>query len=289
MPESAIDLVQQQTWLDGAVEPLTKLVHGAYESFGDAGQRAKNAMHGTWLRHPLHPALTDIPIGAWTTAAVLDASESLTGDRGYGRAADVAMGLGLVGALGAAATGLTDWSETDGEAKRLGLFHGILNLTATTLCASSLVLRRGGDRAAGRAAGLAGLALAYVASYFGGALVYRERVGVSHANPIALDRPSPALPSDSLGEGEKRCVEVNGEDVMVTRQHGQVCALAEHCSHLGGPLSEGTLKNGSIVCPWHASEFGLDDGRVINGPATQPQPHYATTERDGAIILENRT
>jgi nitrite reductase/ring-hydroxylating ferredoxin subunit/uncharacterized membrane protein len=286
MPESAIEVVQQQTWLDQAAEPLTKLVRGAYEALGESSQLAKNAMHGTWLGHPLHPVLTDIPIGAWTTAVVLDASEEITGDDGYGRAADLAIGLGLLGAVGAALTGLTDWSETDGDAKRLGLVHGLLNLSATTLCASSLALRRAGDRGAGRATGLAGLALAYVASYFGGALVYHDRIGVNHADDIELDRPSPALPAASLAEGEKQCVEVNGHDVMVARQHGRVCALAEHCSHLGGPLSQGTLNDGSIVCPWHGSEFGLADGHVINGPATQAQPHFKATERDGAIVVE---
>jgi nitrite reductase/ring-hydroxylating ferredoxin subunit/uncharacterized membrane protein len=285
MSQSAIDVVQQQNWLDAAAEPLTKLVRGSYETLGDAGLQLKNAMHGTWLRHPLHPALTDVPLGAWTTAAVLDASEDLPGVAGYGRAADVALGVGLVGALGAAVTGLTDWSETDGDSKRLGLVHGLLNLSATSLFAASLALRRRGERGGGRAVGLAGLALAYVGSYFGGALVFRDRIGVNHANDLALDRPAPAIPSDTLAEGEKRCVEVEGQEVMLARQHGRVCALAERCSHLGGPLSEGTLKDGSIVCPWHGSEFALEDGRVINGPATQEQPHLQATERDGAIVL----
>jgi nitrite reductase/ring-hydroxylating ferredoxin subunit len=82
-----------------------------------------------------------------------------------------------------------------------------------------------------------------------------------------------------------RWVEVIGGVVLVARQHGRVCALAQHCSHLGGPLSEGTLKDGSIVCPWHGSEFALGDGHVINGPATHPQPYFHGREADGAIVI----
>lgn len=286
MLETAIDKVQKQDWLDSAAAPLATAVRGAYEALGPAGQRVKNAMHGSWLGHPFHPLLTDLPIGAWTTAVVLDASEGFTGDEGYGRAADVALGVGIAGAVGSALTGLTDWSETDGEAKRLGLVHGLLNLTATALCASSLAMRRRGDRAAGRFVGLAGIATAYTAAYLGGGLVYRDRIGVNNANDVRIERAEPALPAATLGEGEKQRVEVNGQEIMVARQHGRVCALAEHCSHLGGPLSEGTLKDGSIVCPWHGSEFGLDDGRVINGPATHPQPHFNARDVDGAIVID---
>jgi nitrite reductase/ring-hydroxylating ferredoxin subunit/uncharacterized membrane protein len=285
MSETAIDTLQEQAWLDGAAESLTTAVRGAYDGLGDAGRIAKNALHGTWLGHPLHPVFTDLPIGAWTTAVVLDVAEDCTRDRGYGRAADVAIGVGLAGALGAAVTGLTDWSDTSGESKRLGLIHGVLNLMATSLYAASLAMRRGGQRESGRAVGLAGLALAYTSSYLGGALVFRDRIGVNQANDVTIDRPTPALPSDLLIEGTKRCVEVNGADVMVARQHGRVCALAQHCSHLGGPLSEGTLNDGSVVCPWHGSEFALDDGHVINGPATHPQPHFDARDVDGAIVI----
>ena len=72
-------------------------------------------------------------------------------------------------------------------------------------------------------------------------------------------------------------------DVLLVRQRGRVCALAHACAHLGGPLSEGTLKDGSVVCPWHGSEFALEDGRVLNGPATHNQPCLVARERYGQI------
>jgi nitrite reductase/ring-hydroxylating ferredoxin subunit/uncharacterized membrane protein len=286
--DTALDLIAREDSLDPIAKPLSAAVHAAYDAAGDAGRRLKNAAHGTWLGHPVHSALTDVPLGAWMTAAVLDAAEDTTGDPGYGRAADLAIGLGLAGAAGAAVTGLTDWSETDGEAKRLGLTHGLVNITATTLYATALVLRRRGNRAAGRGFSLAGLLTVCAGAYLGGALVYGKRIGVTHADePDAADF-TPALRSDELPEGAKRKVTVGGADVLLVRQHGKVCALAEHCSHLGGPLSEGTLKDGSIVCPWHASEFALADGRVINGPATHPQPRFETREEQGQIQIRAR-
>jgi nitrite reductase/ring-hydroxylating ferredoxin subunit len=285
MADTGIEVLESQQWLEPVAETLTSIVRGAYDRAGDTGQRLKNFAHGTWLGHPLHPVLTDIPIGAWATAAVLDATEGVTGDEGYGRAADVAIGFGLAGAVGAALTGLTDFSEIDNGAKRLGLIHGLMNIAAATLYATSLAMRRNGDRAAGRACSAAGLAVATASAYLGGALVYRDRIGVTHADegePAEFTRVATSI---QLGEGAKRAIDADGTAVMIARQHGRVCALAEHCAHLGGPLSEGTLKDDSIVCPWHGSEFALDDGHVINGPAVHPQPCFEVREEDGEILV----
>src|SRR3954469_20756782 len=112
--------------IDQVAEPLSKAVRGAYDAAGPVGRQAKNAAHGVWLGHPLHPVFTDIPIGAWTTALAMDAAAD--GDPGMHRGATFAMGVGLAGALGAAVTGLTDWSETQGESRRTGLVHGLLNI-----------------------------------------------------------------------------------------------------------------------------------------------------------------
>src|SRR5437870_13404198 len=116
--------IADQPALDRLAEPLSDGVRRLFEWGGPAGAEVKNALHGVWLRHPLHPVFTDIPIGAWTAALALDATAN--GDRHMRRAATRALGVGLVGALGAAATGLTDWSETDGRSRRIGLVHGLL-------------------------------------------------------------------------------------------------------------------------------------------------------------------
>jgi hypothetical protein len=138
VPQTGLDIIGDQTWLDAIGKPLGQAVHNAFRSAGPAGQTVKNALHGVWLGHPLHPVLTDVPIGAWTTALALDAREVATGDEAYGRGADFALALGLVAAVGAAVTGLNDWSETGGRSRRLSLVHGLLNLSATALVATSV-------------------------------------------------------------------------------------------------------------------------------------------------------
>jgi hypothetical protein len=112
MADTAIDLIDQQNWLNSAADALQPAVHQAFDALGESGRTVKDALHGVWLGHPVHPALTDVPIGAWTTALVFDTLEA-SGTRGFARAADAAIAVGLVGAVGAAITGLTDWSETD--------------------------------------------------------------------------------------------------------------------------------------------------------------------------------
>lgn len=270
--------------IDRVAEPLSQAVRGVYEAAGPIGQQAKNALHGVWLGHPLHPVFTDLPLGAWTTALALDAAAG--DDPGMRRAATFAMGVGLAGAAGAAVTGLTDWSETDGRSRRNGLIHGLLNVTATSLFAAAFALRRKDSHDGGRECAWAGYAIALGAAYLGGDLVYRQRIGVTHADGELPEEFTPVIDSAALAENTMVGVSAGGTDILLVRQHGRVCALVHSCAHLGGPLSEGTLKEGSVVCPWHGSEFALDDGRVLNGPAAHNQPCLTARERDGRIEVK---
>ena len=188
--ESSNSLVQlaDNPGIDRIAKPLSRAVRDAYESAGPTGREIKDALHGKWLGHPLHPALTSVPLGAWTTALALDAAGN--GDPGLRRAATFAIGVGLVGAAGAAVTGLTDWSETGGTARREGLVHGLLNVTATALMATSYILRKQGSHDDGRVCAWTGFAIAMGAAYLGGNLVYRQGVGVSDVN---LPEPSGAV------------------------------------------------------------------------------------------------
>jgi nitrite reductase/ring-hydroxylating ferredoxin subunit/uncharacterized membrane protein len=270
--------------IDRVAEPLSKAVRGAYEAAGPVGQQAKNALHGVWLGHPLHPVFTDLPIGAWTTALALDAAAD--GDPGMRRAATFAMGVGLAGAAGAAVTGLTDWSETGGRSRRAGLIHGLLNVAATSLFAAAFALRRKDSHDGGRKCAWTGYAIALGAAYLGGDLVYARRIGVTHADAEPPAEFTPVIDSAALAENTMVRTRAGDADVVVVRQRGRVCALVHSCTHLGGPLSEGTLKDGSVVCPWHGSEFALEDGRVLNGPATQSQPCLLVRERDGRVEVK---
>ncbi len=284
---NAIARLTDQPALDVLAEPLSNAVHALYDSAGSTGALIKNAMHGVWLGHPLHPVFTDIPIGAWTTSLVLDAVGAVRDDGSMDDAADVAMAVGLAGAAASAVTGLTDWSETSGGSRRSGLVHGLLNLTATGLYTAAYMLRRSGSRNAGRSYALAGYAVALGAAYLGGDLVYGQRIGVTHAVVEGADEFVDVAAASDVPEGTIRRAEHGDVDVLLARRRGRVCALAHPCSHLGGPLSEGTLKEESVVCPWHGSEFRLEDGRVLNGPATMDQPRFEVREANGRIEVKS--
>ena len=286
--QTNLDELANQPWLDEVGTPLADAIRALFDNAGPAGRAAKNALHGVWLGHPLHPVFTDVPIGAWTTALALDVRQMATGDESAGRAADFAVVVGLIAAAGAAVTGLNDWSEIDGRARRMGLLHGLLNVSATALVATSYALRRAGARAAGRACTLAGFGVATAAAYLGGNLVYRERIGVNHAAVAEPEEFTPVLDSAALPDGSMQKATIEDGSYLLVRQHQRLHALAHPCAHLGGPLSEGTLKDGSVVCPWHGSEFDLQDGSVLNGPATHPQPCLRARELAGRIeIREN--
>ena len=286
--EALMKVVDQQEALDRLSDQVQPLVQNAFKSAGPAGRELKNILHGTWLGHPLHPALTDVPLGAWTAALALDAMESISGRRELGAGADAAIAVGLVGAAGAAVTGLTDWSETHGRARKVGLLHGLLNVGATALYTTSLVLRRKQKRSAGVGFAMLGFAVSSASAYLGGHLVFGEQIGVNHA--AAQEMPKefvPVLSDAELREGEMKRADAGGVPVLLVRCDGEVCALAHTCSHLGGPLSEGKLEGNVVQCPWHGSRFNVRDGSVVDGPATFPQPRFETRVREGQIEVRS--
>jgi nitrite reductase/ring-hydroxylating ferredoxin subunit/uncharacterized membrane protein len=282
--ERAVDVIAQQDRLDSLADALQRGIAAVYGAGGAVARRVQDFLHGTWLGHPLHSALTDVPIGAWSTAVVLDALANGHGRRGVERAADAAVSLGIAGGVGAAVTGLTDWQHTDEEPRRTGLLHAMGNTVALALFTTSLLLRKQGLRPAGRMTARGGLAVMLVAAYLGGRLVYRDRIGVNHADPEAGPRKFvPVLPVEDLKNGELRRIEADGTPIVLARQNGQIFALDARCSHLGGPLEEGRLDESSVQCPWHGSRFALADGRVLDGPAVYPQPCFETRVRAGQI------
>jgi nitrite reductase/ring-hydroxylating ferredoxin subunit/uncharacterized membrane protein len=280
-----INTVANQKWIEQSAEPLQKAVRGALT--GDAGRDVKNFLHGTWLGHPLHPALTDIPVGAWTAALALDALEAMSGRKECGSAADLAIGVGLIGAVGSAITGITDWSETDGSARRVGLLHGLLNVAATTLYATSLVMRkRRRSRQSGIAMSMLGYAVASTAAYLGGHLVFGEQIGVDHTATANAGQPEKfmkVMPEADLKENKPTRVDAKGVAILLVRRKGEIYAMTETCPHLGGPLSEGKLVGDAIQCPWHKSELALEDGHVVNGPTAYPARCFDVRVRAGQI------
>jgi nitrite reductase/ring-hydroxylating ferredoxin subunit/uncharacterized membrane protein len=231
----------------------------------------KDVLHGVWLGHPLHPVLTDLPIGFWTSAFVLD----LVGGRRARPAADALVGIGVAAALPTAATGLADWSDLDEPVRRAGIVHAAANVAATALYGLSFLARRRGHRAGGVALGLAGAAAATAGGFLGGHLVFRRAAGVSRA----LAAPSSTDWTEIQAEGdltpdEPTLAHLDGEPLAAAQGDDGPVALFDRCSHLAGPLHEGDLIDGCVRCPWHGSTFRMDDGTVVRGPATATQPAY---------------
>ena len=288
----------------GAVEGAERLDAPAYkvanaaslvlQPAGTAAKPIQNALHGTWLGHPLHPVLVTLPIGTWTLAFALDAAEALglSRDPRAARAADVALAAGSAGAVAAAAAGMADWRQIHGRDRRTGLVHAALNSAALGLNLGSLALRRSGRRGAGRAMSGAGWLTMAAGAYLGGHLVYRRRVGVDQADRSPEPRGfEPVIALDELEEDRPRRVGIWDSaaraevGVALVRHRERVHAMGSRCSHMGGPLDEGWVQGGGLVCPWHGSRYCLATGRVLDGPSTAPQPRYDVRVRDGQVEI----
>jgi nitrite reductase/ring-hydroxylating ferredoxin subunit/uncharacterized membrane protein len=279
----------------GGVESMAS---GLQEELADwrnrspANKRLSDFLNGTWLGHSLHATLTDLTIGAWTGMILLDGVALAAADDRLDAGADVLLAIGLASVPATALAGLADWQYTSGRDRRIGLAHALTNATVGTLMGGSLALRLGRRARArrGKARLLSSVAFLglLAGAYLGGDLAYRFGVGVSRqawTTPVEDFRP--VLDADALADGQPRRVEVDGRAVVLVRQGGRIHALAENCTHMGGPLSEGRVDGDCITCPWHGSQFALADGAVRAGPATAPQPAYEARVRDGKIEVRS--
>jgi nitrite reductase/ring-hydroxylating ferredoxin subunit/uncharacterized membrane protein len=259
---------------------------------------ARDVLHGVWLGHPLHPVVAQVPLGTWLSAAVLDVVAMLAPDGATRAAADRSaaslLAAGLAGVPLAALPGVTDWARLHPEQQRIGAVHAATNSIAVTLVTASILQRRRGRRAAGRALGLAGVSVAGLAAGMGGHLAFRHAAGPNHAEDVPHRTGEHWTPIDRLEllpdhVPQRRMV--GGTPVVAVRRGDDVAVLADTCSHLSGPLSDGSLTDDGrcLVCPWHGSTFDLDDGSVRHGPATAPQPWFDVRIGDGLVEARVRT
>jgi nitrite reductase/ring-hydroxylating ferredoxin subunit/uncharacterized membrane protein len=243
----------------------------------------KDALSGTWMGHPLHPMLTDLPIGFWTSAFVLD----LVGGKRSRAASKRLIGIGVLSALPTAASGLSDWSDTIGDERRIGTAHAVANSAALVLYSWSWLARRQGRRGKGLILGYLGATAATAGGYLGGHLVFRQGVGPDrNATKHAGDDWVDAADDAALVEGAPLVVKAGDDDVLLVRRAGLVSAISNVCGHAGGPLDEGTFDDaGCVTCPWHGSVFRLADGHVVHGPATGHQPRYEVRSTGGRLSV----
>ena len=266
--------------LDEAADALGRAVEGAYGATG-ASRGVKDFLNGTWLGHPLHPVVTDIPVGAWTVALVLDA----LGER---RAAKIAVGIGLLGAVGAAVSGLTDWIDTYGKPRRLGVVHAAVNGTATAFYAASFFSRGRRERLATALSSI-GYCLVSLGALYGGAISLDMQIGVNHARGIEPPETEVDVAAlEEIPDGGMRRVEAEGYSVLLVRRGSDVSAIAAVCAHQGGPLEHGRLEGDVVTCPWHGSQCCVRDGGIVHGPTAYPQPAFDVRLEGGRVLIQAR-
>src|SRR3954447_7662661 len=123
------DIAESAAPLDGIGEKVGKAVRGAIKPGA-----LKDAVSGTWLGHAVHPMLTDVVIGSFVSATILD----VLGDDGS--ASEKLIGVGLAAYGPTALTGANDWADTEPVSdgvRRAGLVHAATNATAATLYVAS--------------------------------------------------------------------------------------------------------------------------------------------------------
>jgi nitrite reductase/ring-hydroxylating ferredoxin subunit/uncharacterized membrane protein len=271
-----------------ALDPIGKIVgKTARGAFGHGA--LKEALSGTPLGHALHPVLTDVVIGSFVSATLLDLLQADSD----GRAAERLIAVGIAAYGPTAATGANDWADSefaDPAVRRVGLVHAISNTTALTLYGASLIARRRGSRTRGKVLGAAGAAVLAVGGYLGGHMSFTRGVG---PNQTAFD-PGPsdwstAMDARDLPAGVPNSVVVDETPVFILRHGDGLHALHDRCSHRGCSLAGGQIDGESIVCRCHGSRFSLHDGSVEHGPATSGQPAYDVRESEGKIEIKLRS
>ena len=277
-PFDSVTALEDATTLDRLATPVRE---GVKRLLGTGIVR--DALHGVWLGHPLHPVLVQVPIGAFTSAAILDLLP------GEGPAADALIATGIIASGPAMASGLADWSQMHEQQQRVGIVHAGANTVGLLMYGASLVARRRGHRRGGTVWSLAGLGVLSFGGFLGGHLAFRQAAGANHAEAVPhLVQPGwqdlCAL-DDLAADGVPQRKVLNSVPLLVVRRDDRIDVLSDRCSHLSGPLHEGTLSaDGScITCPWHGSTFSLEDGAVRGGPATAPQHAFDVRVENGRL------
>jgi nitrite reductase/ring-hydroxylating ferredoxin subunit/uncharacterized membrane protein len=250
----------------------------------------KTFLNGTWLEHPLHPVITDIPIGSWTVAIVLDLVALILGVANLGAASAIAMGLGVLAALGAIVTGIMDFTDTDPPDRIVAVFHALTNILATIFFAVSLYLLWTSNwtiDVVNFIVALLGYGLVMLGGFLGGSLVYR--LGVMVNRNAFREGPKnfvAAISVNDLPENKPKRVDVQGQPILLVRRGQKIYAVGAVCSHYGGPLEKGKLDGDQIECPWHYSRFSITDGKEKGGPTTSPLPLYDANIQNGQVMVK---
>ena len=253
----------------GWAKPLGDWVHRLASAIFGRILPIRDFLAGTWLGHPLHALLTDVPIGALTLVIILDVI-------GQPAAADVALLIGVLAMLAAALAGFADYSTTDGRARVRATIHSSLMMVSLVIYLVSLVIRSSGptSRSVPIVLSIVGYLILAGGAFVGGDVVYAlGNVVDRHAWRPSGARWQPVEVGEIL-EGTLVKATVGAQALVLIRSGDIINGLHDQCAHAGGPLGEGTLIDGCVECPWHGSRFEVATGRRRRGPSVYDQPSY---------------
>ncbi|HUQ16366.1 MAG TPA: Rieske 2Fe-2S domain-containing protein [Candidatus Saccharimonadales bacterium] len=245
----------------------------------------RDFLHGTWLGHPLHPLLTDVPIGALTVALILDLLGIVDG-------ANWATLIGFAGLIAAAFAGFADYQYTEGKSHRYGAIHASFMLLAIAFYLFSLAVRYGytaGTAYHATVTAALGYAMLSLGAYIGGELVFTLGNQVDrHAWRGGGEKWTP-IEAPELAEGTPTKVKAGAQTLVLVRTGDTIQALHDTCSHRGCSLADGKLVGNAVECPCHGSQFDLASGHVVHGPAVADQPRYEVRRIDGKLEVRRTT
>jgi nitrite reductase/ring-hydroxylating ferredoxin subunit/uncharacterized membrane protein len=264
---------------------IARSIHNAVLQREEAREFA-DALHGTWLEHPLHPALTDFVVGAWVLGTIMDSISCLRPSRSTDKAADLLISIGNIAAVPTALSGMADFSTAPKSSIATAATHAIMNAGGLLLNLMSSSRRRSGRRNAGRCLSATASSLLLVSAWLGGKLVYDQKVGVNKIPEAdSISDWKFAGGEYDLRESTPKRVEVDGAPVAICRCGTRINAIGAVCGHEGGPLEKGKVEGTHVTCPWHQSVYDLQDGHVVHGPSTYPEPVYETRVLDGNVEI----
>jgi uncharacterized membrane protein len=270
-PFTAVERLEAWPRIDVLVDAVDRRVPLALRE-----GRLREQLSGTWLGHALHPLLTDLPLGMWMSATVLD----LVGGRRSRAASTTLTGLGVVAVVPTAASGVVEWLDTGPEQRRVGVVHAAINSLAATLYLMSFTAKLAGRRRAGTRAALAGGLVAVVGGYLGGHLSFARGTGVDHTVQERNLRDS--FPVELIEDGDVATSGTGGRYLVLTSTRGRL-AVPDRCTRCGGPLRR--VGTDAVACVADGSRFAALAGTVERGPATTPLPRFAVTEIGGRPSL----
>ncbi len=267
---------------DGWARPFGEFNHRWTSALFRAMPPIRDLLNGRWLGHPLHAALTDIPIGMLLGVVILDVL-------GQPTAADIVLIGTIVVMLLSALSGLADYSETTGTSLTRATLHASLMTVSLLIVIVSALMRAGApaDRTVPIALSIIAFLLVTAGAFVGGDVVYvlgnmvsRHAFRGAGTKWVRLDTGT-VSDLDQLPEATPTKMRAGINDLMVVRIGGAVHAMHNVCAHAGGPLNEGRLVDGCIECPWHFSRYRLTDGLARRGPTVYDQPSYEIRTAEG--------